>query len=95
MAKAKLKEKTESFEEMLGRLEKIVADLERDDVPLEEAIRLYEEGQKIHNSCSGILEKAKLRIERLSEAGASTGSSDGEEEATEEPADDTDQESLF
>jgi exodeoxyribonuclease VII small subunit len=35
------------FEESLGRLEKIVERLQRDDVPLDEAVALYNEGTKV------------------------------------------------
>jgi exodeoxyribonuclease VII small subunit len=59
-------EKTEAgFEERLGELEAIAARLEKDDVPLEEALALYERGMTIHRACEKILNEAKLRIERL------------------------------
>ncbi len=36
-----------SFEDALKQLEKIVDDLERGDVPLEESIRIYERGEAL------------------------------------------------
>ncbi len=55
----------ESFEEKLKALEQVVARLERDDVPLEEAIGLYEKGVVLHKACEAVLADAKLRIEKL------------------------------
>jgi exodeoxyribonuclease VII small subunit len=59
---------TESFETRLKDLEEIVAKLEREDVPLEESIALYEKGMVLHRSCEKILSEARLRIEKLSTA---------------------------
>ncbi len=58
-----------SFEEAMARLEEIVAELQRDDVPLERAFSLWEEGQKLHAHCSGILDRLKRRLEEA-QAGA-------------------------
>lgn len=57
-----------SFETRLKELEEIVAKLEREDVPLEESIALYEKGMVLHRSCEKILSEARLRIEKLSMA---------------------------
>ncbi len=56
-----------NFEESLGRLEEIVGRLEMDNVPLEESIKLYEEGMKIGKKCRLILEQADQRIRKLTE----------------------------
>lgn len=61
------KKSGESFESRLGQLEEIVAKLESDDVPLEDAIALYESGMALHKACEKILAEAKLRIEKLSQ----------------------------
>ncbi len=58
-----------TFEERLKALERVVARLENDEVPLEEAITLYEEGMKLHRSCEKILAEAQLRIEKLTRPG--------------------------
>ncbi len=55
-----------SFEEAIGRLEEIVRQLEKGDVPLEESIRLYEEGMKLGKMCRKILDEADLRVRQLS-----------------------------
>lgn len=56
-----------NFEESIGRLEDIVRRLEEENVPLEESIKLYEEGMKIGKKCRSILDQADKRISRLSE----------------------------
>ena len=53
------------FEECLQRLEKIVDELEKGNVPLEQAIKLFEEGVKLSNSCRQELEAAEGKVEIL------------------------------
>jgi exodeoxyribonuclease VII small subunit len=66
MAKKKQDEDIPTFEEALKRLEDIVNRLERGDVPLEESLRLYEEGLKLSQACSDRLAQAELTLKRLS-----------------------------
>ena len=54
-----------SFEEKLARLEEIVSALEKGDAPLADSLRLFEEGTKLVNACSGELEKAEQQVVRL------------------------------
>ena len=53
------------FEQSLQRLEKIVGELERGDVPLEQALTLFEEGMQLSNSCRKELEEAEGKVEIL------------------------------
>jgi exodeoxyribonuclease VII small subunit len=53
------------FEECLERLEKIVQELEKGDVPLEKSLTLFEEGMKLSNSCRKELEEAEGKVEIL------------------------------
>ncbi len=53
------------FEECLSRLEKIVDELEKGNVPLERAIKLFEEGVQLSNSCRQELEAAEGKVEIL------------------------------
>ena len=53
------------FEECLQRLEKIVDELEKGNVPLEQAIKLFEEGVKLSNSCRQELVAAEGKVEIL------------------------------
>lgn len=41
-----------SFEEALGRLETIVAQVKKPDVPLDKSLDLLEEGVKLANTCT-------------------------------------------
>lgn len=58
-------ESTPSFEDALGKLEKIVANLEDGQLPLDKALADYEEGVKHLKVCYDLLEKAEQRIELL------------------------------
>jgi exodeoxyribonuclease VII small subunit len=58
--------KKASFEEAIERLEEIVQRLEEGDVPLDESIKLYEEGMRLGNTCRKMLDEADLRIRQLS-----------------------------
>ena len=53
------------FEACLERLEKIVDQLERGDIPLEQALTLFEEGMQLSNSCRKELDDAEGKVEIL------------------------------
>lgn len=59
------KKSKSSFEHDLSRLEEISRLLEEDNVELEEAISLFEEGVKLSKSCLQTLKKAELKITEL------------------------------
>lgn len=54
-----------SFEAALAALEKIVDDLERGDVPLEQSIAIYERGEALRAHCDRLLKAAESRIEKI------------------------------
>lgn len=54
-----------AFEEALGRLDETVAALESGQLPLEDALRLYEEGVRMAQRCQEMLDSAELRVQRL------------------------------
>lgn len=58
-----------SLETRLGRLEEILARMESDDVELEEALALFEEGVRHVRSAETILSAAELRVEELLASG--------------------------
>jgi exodeoxyribonuclease VII small subunit len=58
-------EKELSFEEALARLEQLVAGLEKGDLPLEETITAFEEGQKMLRQCMELLGRAELRVKEV------------------------------
>ncbi len=53
------------FEDALKKLEKIVDDLERGDLSLDEALKKYQEGIELSRQCATRLEGAKKKIELL------------------------------
>ena len=64
-----------SFEQAVEELEKIVAALERGDVPLDRSIEIYERGESLKKHCETLLSAAENRIEkiRLDRAGKPQG----------------------
>lgn len=62
-------EKTPSLEQRLDRLDEIVRSLEREDLELEQAMKLFEEGVSHLRHAQELLNTAELRIERLVEGG--------------------------
>jgi len=53
------------FEECLERLEKIVQELEKGEVPLEKSLTLFEEGMQLSSACRKELEQAEGKVEIL------------------------------
>jgi len=57
--------KEKSFEENITRLEEIVSMLERGDAQLKDSLALFEEGTKLINTCSLMLEEAQQQVVKL------------------------------
>jgi exodeoxyribonuclease VII small subunit len=55
----------ERFEDALNKLEKIVSKLEEGDIPLEESLKLFEEGIRLSRFCNQKLDEAEKRVEIL------------------------------
>ncbi len=53
------------FDAALARLEEIVKELESGDVPLEQSLKLFEEGTKLARICNKRLEEAERKVEIL------------------------------
>ena len=53
------------FEECLQKLESIVDELEKGNLPLEQALKLFEQGVELSNNCRKELEEAEGRVEIL------------------------------
>lgn len=62
--------KTKTFEESMEELEKIVEKLEKGDCPLDEAVKLFEQGMKLSNECNSVLDNAEQKIKILTEKNA-------------------------
>jgi len=58
-----------SFEEALKRLEEVVERLEGGDLPLEESIKLFQEGMALVRHCEGLLRAAEAKVEMLVKEG--------------------------
>jgi exodeoxyribonuclease VII small subunit len=58
-------EQTLAFEEALGRLDETVTALESGQLPLQEALALFEEGVRLTQRCQELLDSAELRVQRL------------------------------
>lgn len=50
------------FEQQMQRLQTIVQELERADLPLEQNVALYKEGRRLADACARLLEKARNEI---------------------------------
>jgi exodeoxyribonuclease VII small subunit len=55
----------EKFEDALSKLEKIVSTLEEGDIPLEESLKLFEEGIRLSRFCNQKLDDAEKKVEIL------------------------------
>ena len=56
-----------TFEQKQEELEKIVSKLENGNVPLEDMIRLYEEGIALYRECAETLDQYEKRLASFSE----------------------------
>ena len=64
-----------TFEQAMSELERIVTQLERGDVPLEDSITLYERGAELKKRCEAKLKEAEQKVAAitLDEDGSVTG----------------------
>ena len=58
-------EASKSFEASIRRLEEIVKRMESREIPLEEALSLFEEGTALVKSSSKLLDEAELKVAKL------------------------------
>ena len=54
-----------TFEANMHRLEQIVRAMERGDVPLEESLKLFQEGTELVKNCSKMLDEAQLQVRKV------------------------------
>ncbi len=54
-----------SFEQAIQRLEKVVAEMEGTELPLEDVLKRYEEGTRLARFCTQKLDEAEQKIEIL------------------------------
>ena len=63
-----MSKKTKSFEESMARLEQIVRAMEKGDVPLDEALKLFQEGTELVRDCGKLLDEAELQVKKIATA---------------------------
>ena len=54
-----------TFEANMQRLEQIVRAMERGDVPLEESLKLFQEGTELVRNCGKLLDEAELQVKKV------------------------------
>jgi exodeoxyribonuclease VII small subunit len=54
-----------TYEQALSELERIVAALETEEMPLETSLSYYERGQAVSRRCVALLDQAELRVRLL------------------------------
>jgi len=57
------------LEKAMKEVERIIKELERKDLPLDDAIKLFEQGQKLINLCEEKLKQARLKVEVILKKG--------------------------
>lgn len=60
-----MSEQSKTFEASIRRLEEIVKKMESGDLPLEEALRLFEEGTALVRASNKQLDEAELQVAKL------------------------------
>ena len=60
-----MNQKNHTFEENMHRLEQIVRAMERGDVPLEESLKLFQEGTELVRCCNKLLDDAQLQVKKI------------------------------
>jgi exodeoxyribonuclease VII small subunit len=60
-----MNEQNKTFEGNMQRLEQIVRAMERGDVPLEESLKLFQEGTDLVRACGKLLDEAELQVKKI------------------------------
>ena len=63
-----MSQKKPTFEENMQRLEQIVRAMERGEVPLEESLKLFQEGTELVRTCGKLLDDAQLQVKKIAVA---------------------------
>ena len=60
-----MNQSNKTFEASMQRLEQIVRAMERGDVPLEESLKLFQEGTELVKNCGKLLDEAQLQVTKI------------------------------
>jgi exodeoxyribonuclease VII small subunit len=69
MPEVNMAEKTKetTLEEDFARMEELLAEMEREDIGIEDAFAKYEEGIKLVKSCNDKIDKVEKKVKTLSD----------------------------
>ncbi|MBA4503373.1 exodeoxyribonuclease VII small subunit [Marinobacterium marinum] len=70
------KPKTLDFEQSLQQLEGLVEQLEQGDLPIEDALKAFEQGIRLTRDCQTILQQAEQKVQLLTEQDGAIHASD-------------------
>jgi exodeoxyribonuclease VII small subunit len=77
-----------SFEEAIGRLESIVEQMNDQSLPLEKAIKLYEEGMELSKKLTDTIESAEQKVVEINKRLDAAGPAEQEEDSGSDFGDD-------
>ena len=60
-----MSQKKPTFEENMQRREQIVRAMQRGEVPLEESLKLFQEGTELVRTCGKLLDEAQLQVNKI------------------------------
>ena len=60
-----MNQNNKTFEANMQRLEQIVRAMERGDLPLDESLKLFQEGTELVRICSKLLDDAQLQVKKI------------------------------
>lgn len=63
----------QSYEELYARLQEVVTRLEHGELPLDETLKLYEQGMQLAAACQRLLDQAELRVQQLQSGNGPSG----------------------
>lgn len=63
-----MSKKNPTFEENMQRIEQIVREIEHGDIPLNESLKLFQEGTALVRKCQELLDNAELQVKEISKA---------------------------
>ncbi len=60
-----MEQESKTFEQSMARLEAIVRQMEQGNVPLEESLKLFQEGTGLVQTCTQLLDSAEMQVVKL------------------------------
>ena len=61
--------KETTLEQLFEKLEESISQLERDDISLEDSIKIYKEGMKLVQTCNSRIDRVEKEVLKLNENG--------------------------